>query len=140
MYLIDTNVISEARKGDRGNPGVRAFFTATTAAREAIYLSVVTIGELRRGVELIAGRGDSRQAQTLERWLSRMLDQYANHILDFDLEAAQLWGLLRAPDPAHAIDKQVAAIALLHGLIVVTRNTGDFAGTGAQLKNPFTAT
>lgn len=137
MYLIDTNVISEARKQTRANAGVLAFFDEVATADPAIYLSTITIGELRRGVELIRNRGDLDQAVMLENWLIEILTLFSQRILAFDTEAAQVWGRLRVPDPAHALDKQIAAIALVNDLIVVTRNVADFAGTGVRVKNPF---
>jgi predicted nucleic acid-binding protein len=136
VYLIDTNVISEARKA-RTNPGVVAFFDAVDTANEPIYLSVITIGELRRGVELIRHRGDLEQAIVLENWLKTILSEFADRILAFDAEAAQVWGRLRVPDPNNALDKQIAAIALVHDMTVVTRNTKDFEGMGLSLINPF---
>jgi predicted nucleic acid-binding protein len=136
VYLIDTNVISEARKA-RANPGVVAFFDAVDTANEPIYLSVITIGELRRGVELIRDRGDLDQASLLENWLTTMLSEFADRILAFDAEAAQVWGRLRVPDPNNALDKQIAAIALVNDMTVVTRNTKDFEGIGLSLMNPF---
>ena len=140
MYLIDTNVISEARKKEGANPGVTSFFKQVAARGESAYLSVVTVGELRRGVELIRHRGDASQAKRLEAWLKGVLDQYANHILVFDADAAQVWGRLRVPRPEHELDKQIASIALVHDLTVVTRNTADFSGTGVKLVNPFLPT
>ncbi len=137
MYLIDTNVISEARKQDKANTGVARFFSERADQGDALYLSVVSIGELRRGVELIRYRGDSRQADLLESWLTQLVAQYQDHILAFDADAAQVWGRLRVPHAEHEIDKQIAAIALVNGLTVVTRNTADFAGTGVGLLNPF---
>jgi len=139
VYLIDTNVISEARKKSRANPGVIDFLGRVARAGDPVYLSVVTIGELRRGVELIRRRGDAEQSRLLEEWLSAVLDQYADKVLAFDSDAAQVWGRLRVPNPEHALDKQIAAIALLHDLTVVTRNAADFAGTGAKVLNPFEA-
>jgi toxin FitB len=136
VYLIDTNVISEARKV-RANPGVVAFFDSVYAANEPIYLSAITIGELRRGVELIRHRGDFEQAKVLENWLATILSEFADRILTFDAEAAQVWGRLRVPDPSNALDKQIAAIAFVNDMTVVTRNTKDFEGTGLSLKNPF---
>jgi toxin FitB len=137
VYLIDTNVVSEARKKDRANRGVIDFFADVVARDEPVYLSVITVGELRRGVELIRHRGDAQQAELLERWLEGVLDQYKDNILDLDAEAAQVWGRLRVPDAAHELDKQIAAIALINDLTVVTRNTADFASTGVRLWNPF---
>ena len=137
MYLVDTNVISEARKGPRAHPGVRQFFQRAAEGHDGLYLSVVTVGELRRGVELIRHRGDLMQASLLERWLNELLSAYADKVLPFDAEAAQVWGRLRVPSPAHELDKQIAATALIHRLTVVTRNVADFAGTTVDLLNPF---
>jgi toxin FitB len=137
MFLIDTDVISEIRKGDKANPGVREFFV--TASREAtpLYLSVVTIGELRTGVERLRHRRDIAQARRLERWLVQVTRTYAEAILPLDEETAQVWGRLRVPNPENPLDKQIAATALIHDLAVVTRNTAHFAPTGVRLRNPF---
>ena len=137
VYLIDTNVISEARKGPRAHPGVRQFFASAAIDDTALYLSAVTVGELRRGVELIRYRGDTAQAALLEQWLGGVLQEYADRVLPFDVEAAQVWGRLRVPFPAHELDKQIAATALIHDLTVVTRNVADFEGSTVALFNPF---
>ncbi|MGO8952728.1 MAG: type II toxin-antitoxin system VapC family toxin [Rhodomicrobium sp.] len=137
MYLIDTNVISEARKKANANPGVAAFFKHAVAADEPVYLSAISVGELRRGVELIRHRGDTAQAELLEAWLNGILEQFKENILPFDADAAQVWGRLRVPHPDHELDKQIAAIALVNDLTLVTRNTADFQGIGMKLKNPF---
>ena len=139
MYLVDTNVISEVRKQQRANAGVMAFFSRATRQQDALYLSALTIGELRRGVELIRHRGDAPQAWLLEAWLADVVDQFSDSILVLDADAAQVWGRLRVPDPAHELDKQIAAIALVNQLTVVTRNTADFSGTGVTVLNPFSA-
>jgi predicted nucleic acid-binding protein len=136
MYLVDTNVISDARKGKGANPGVREFFRKIDAAD--IYLSVQTIGEIRRGLENIRRRGEMPQAKKLEKWLDLVVADYADRILSFDGECAQVWGRLMSPHHEHPIDKQIAAIALIHDLIVLTRNVDDFRGTGARINNPFT--
>lgn len=135
MYLLDTNVISELRKGARANRGVLDFYSQLKP--EDIYLSSPTIGELRRGVENIRGRGDLEQADRLEIWLTDLLADHAARILAFDAECAQVWGKLMSPSPQHPIDKQIAAIGLIYDLSIVTRNTTDFARTGARLVNPF---
>lgn len=137
MYLIDTNVISEQRKKDRTNPGVKRFFKQVAEQGERAYVSVITVGELRRGVELIRHRGDTTQAQKLETWLLAMLNDYAENILDFSTEEAQVWGRLRVPHYENALDKQIAATALTHDITLVTRNTVDFEGTGVRILNPF---
>ncbi|WP_407278207.1 type II toxin-antitoxin system VapC family toxin [Aromatoleum evansii] len=137
MYLLDTNIISELRKGGRANPGVTAFFA--TLAAEDIYLSVQTVGEIRRGVETIRKRGDREQANRLEAWLDMVIADYPDRILGFDLDCAQIWGKLMSPSPQHPIDKQIAAIALIYDLTVVTRNTEDFESTGVRNINPFSS-
>jgi toxin FitB len=136
MYLIDTNVISELRKQKNANLGVKSFFMELSSNK--IYLSCITIGEIRRGIDLMTHRGDILQAEALENWLSELLQEYKNRIVIFEQEAAQLWGKLRAPRHENAIDKQIAAIALIHDLTLVTRNTADFLNTGVKLINPFT--
>ncbi|PXF59542.1 MAG: VapC toxin family PIN domain ribonuclease [Deltaproteobacteria bacterium] len=137
MYLVDTNVISEARKRSKANKGVQDFFKLVTNERAPVFISVVTVGELRRGVELIRHRGDTRQAALLEKWLDKLLVKYQDFILDFDKNIAQLWGRLRVPQPENALDKQIAATALIHDLTVVTRNHKDFTKTGVRTLNPF---
>lgn len=95
------------------------------------------VGQLRRGVELIRHRGDTRQAAQLERWLYQVVERYGEYVLPLDADAAQIWGKLRVPRPEHALDKQIAATALLHDLTVVTRKEPDLVPTGVQTLNPF---
>ena len=137
MYLIDTDVISESRKGAKANLGVRRFFQEVAERDEPIYISVITIGELRRGVEKIRHRGDNPQATKLERWLDQIGDEYADAVLAFDEESAHVWGKLRVPHPENPLDKQIAATALTHDLIVVTRNIAHFESIGVRLLNPW---
>jgi len=137
MYLIDTNVISEARKGNEANAGVREFFAEVGRSEAPLYLSVITVGELRRGVELIRHRGDALQARRLENWLKSILTDFADNILDVDADIAQLWGGLCAPRAENAMDKLIAATAMIHDLIVVTRNRRHFAATAVPVLNPF---
>lgn len=137
MYLIDTDVISEARKGDKANAGVREFFRNAAHDDATLYLSVVTIGEMRQGVEAIRHRGDEVQAERLEHWLDRVTTDYSDALLPFDEEAAHVWGRLRVPNPENPLDKQIAATALIYDLIVVTRNVDHYQSTGVKLLNPF---
>ena len=137
MYLIDTNVISESRKRSKADSGVQAFFKQVAEEDARVFISVVTVGELRRGVELIRHRGDRRQATQLEKWLDQLLGDYEDRVLDITADIAQLWGRLRVPHPENALDKQIAATALIYDLTVVTRNHKDFSKTGVRLLNPF---
>lgn len=138
VYLIDTNVISEARKQARADPGVIDFLRAAAEHGDALYISVVSVGELRRGVDLLRYRGDADQAQRLDTWLSAVIDDYGENILPFDTDAAQVWGRLRVPNPQHELDKQIAATALVNNLTVVTRNIAHFHSAGVPVRNPFT--
>jgi len=137
MYLVDTNVISELRRKSRADSGVTAFFKQAKLEKKPIYISVITIGELRRGVDLIRYRGDSTQADALEKWLQNIIENYSENILSFSSDEAQVWGHLRVHHPESALDKQIAATALTHGLMVVTRNSRDFEGCGVGVFNPF---
>jgi toxin FitB len=136
-YLIDTNVVSELRKDEKADPGVRRFFQQAEEDNAELFVSVVTIGELRRGVEIIRHRGDRQQADRLDAWLETVLRDHADNILDFTSETAQMWGRLRVPHYENALDKQIAATALTHGLTLVTRNGDDFLATRVALLNPF---
>lgn len=134
MYLIDTNVISEHRKGARANAGVRRFFNTLDAP---IYLSSITIGELQRGVTICRYRGDIAQADALHTWLTTLISDFSDHILPFCRHSAQVWGHLCVPNNANVIDKQLAATALTYNLTLVTRNQRHVADTGVQVLNPF---
>ena len=138
VYLVDTNVISEARKKSKANKGVLSFFKRIIEENAQIFISVVTIGELRRGIELVRYRGDLRQANQLERWLDALLTEHQDQILDINNDIAQLWGRLRVPHPENALDKQIGATALVYELTVVTRNHKDFVKSGVRVLNPFT--
>jgi len=139
VYLVDTNVISEVRKKSKANKGVLSFFKRVIEENAQVFISVVTVGELRRGVELVRYRGDIRQANQLEKWLDALLAEHQDHILDINHDIAQLWGRLRVPHPENALDKQIAATALVYELTVVTRNHKDFVQSGVRVLDPFTA-
>lgn len=124
MYLVDTNLISEARKGGKAHAGVRRFFADADAAGTALFMSVITLGELRRGVELLRHRGDGPQARRLESWLNRLLADFGDAVLEFGREEAQVWGRLCVPHAQNAIDKQIAATALTHDLGLATAMPG----------------
>lgn len=135
MYLIDTNVISEKRKGPRADPGVVAFWRRILVNED--FLPAQVIGELRRGVEMLKHRGDQQQAALLESWLGAVQEEYADRILTFDAESAHLWGRITASSYQNLIDKQIAAMALLYDLTIVSRHIDHFEGTGARVLNPF---
>jgi len=137
MYLIDTNVISEIRKGEKANRGVQLFFEKAVEQNHRMYISVITAGELRRGVDMVRHRGDAKQAEQLEKWLSQIIQDYEGNILDFTATEALVWGRLRVPSYENSIDKQIAATALTYDLTLVTRNIDDFVNTGVDLLNPF---
>jgi hypothetical protein len=128
------------RKAGRADAGVRRFFSQCAEAGSEVYLSSVTVGELRRGVELLRYRGDLDQGARVEKWLDALIAEHERNILPLDADAAQVWGRLRAPNPDHALDKQIAAIAFIYDLTVVTRNLRDFKELGVRLLNPFSPT
>jgi len=135
-YLLDTSVVAELRKGSRANPHLRAWFAAL--APDAIVLSVLTIGEVRRGIERVRRR-DPAAAKALDRWLRRLLVDHGDRIVGIDRQVAEEWGRLNVPDPLPVIDGLLAATATVHGLVLATRNVGDVARSGAEVVNPFEA-
>lgn len=135
-FLLDTNIVSEARKGPRANSGVLAWLEATPSS--SLWTSVLVLGELQRGVESLRRR-DPVSARVLDRWLRDHRATQAERILQVDEAVALRWGLLNVPDPVPTVDGLLAATALVHGMTLVTRNTRDVVRTGATLHNPFTA-
>jgi toxin FitB len=132
-YLLDTNVLSEARK-PAGDAHVRAWMASVRGSE--LYLSVLLVGENRQGIERLRRR-DQPQAAVFEAWLATLRGDYADRILPVTTEIAEAWGRLNVPDPVPAIDGLLAATARVHGLTLVTRNTADVARTGVALLNPF---
>lgn len=136
MYLVDTNVISERRKGRGADRGVVQFIDNPD---HELYLPVQVIGELQRGITNLRRRGDRPQASLLETWFRSILEDASLNIVEFDLECARMLGVLMGVNEQHPIDKQIAAIALVNDFTVVTRNTAHFSGTGVRVLNPFFA-
>ncbi len=132
-WLLDTNVVSEIRKGSRGNPGVVRWASGRT---DEAWLSVLTVGEIRRGIEL-KRRRDEISAGHLEVWLQGLLGAFESRILPVDARVAEVWGRLNVPDPMPTVDALLAATALVHGLTLVTRNVRDVEGTGVKVLSPF---
>ena len=135
-YLLDTNVISELRKGERANANVRAWFGGLDD--KEIYLSVLTIGEIRRGVESVRRR-DPDSAAALDSWLARLDDAYGDRILAVDRTVAEEWGRMNVPDPLPVVDGLLAATARVAGLTFVTRNVADVKSSGVELFDPFSS-
>ncbi|MFN3347402.1 type II toxin-antitoxin system VapC family toxin [Pseudorhodoplanes sp.] len=133
-YLVDTNIISEVRKGDRCDPNVAAWFESVSD-RE-LYLSVLVIGEIRKGIERARAKMPV-QAKALEDWLKAVTTSFAERILPIDRAAAEEWGRIGATRPVSTVDALLAATAKVNGLTLVTRNTADVADLGAKLLNPF---
>ena len=133
-YLLDTNVISETRKGALGNPGVMEWLSKTPSS--SLWTSVLVLGELRRGVESLRRR-DPRGAAMLDRWLNDHRAIQGERVLSVDEAVSERWGRLGVPDPLPTVDGLLAATALVHDMTLVTRNTRDVLRTGVTLFNPF---
>jgi predicted nucleic acid-binding protein len=133
-FLIDTNVLSEMRKQARANVNVARW--ATRNHESELFLSVLVVGEIRRGVEGIRAR-DPVQATSLDAWLATVVASFGPRILPVTIEIADAWGRLSVPDRLPGVDGLLAATAIVHDLILVTRNTRDVARTGVKLLNPF---
>ena len=133
-FLIDTNIISEVRKGTRCNARVAAWYA--TIADDSLYLSVLVLGEIRKGIEL-ARHKDSAKAKALESWLEAVAAAFADRVLPIDKEIGDEWGRMSAIRPIPVIDGLLAATAKVHGLTLVTRNDANVKGLGADLLNPF---
>lgn len=136
-YLLDTNVISELRKGSRCDSSVAQWFE--TVPREDIFLSALTLGEIRKGIENVRRR-DAHSARALEAWLRELLETHKERILPVDLSIAEEWGRLNVPDPLPVIDGLLAATAKIYRLTLATRNLKDVERSGVACMNPFLAT
>ena len=133
-FLLDTNIVSELRKGSRCDSGLRSWFDDTL--NEELWLSTLVIGEIRQGIERLRSK-DPTSSSHLERWLTGLSDSYKGRILPVSIAVAHRWGILNAGNPISYIDGYLAATALEHGLVLVTRNTRDVQATGATILNPF---
>lgn len=132
-FLLDTNVVSEARKVVP-DPAVEAWLASVRATD--LYVSVLVIGEIRQGVERLRRR-DHRRAGTYEAWLDTLLRHYGDRILPLTVEAAQQWGRWNVPDRLPAVDGLIAATAMVHDLTLVTGNARDFRRPGLRVLDPF---
>lgn len=133
-YLLDTNVLSELRKGSRCDERVRAWAVSVQSERHCI--SVLSLGEIRKGIEILRRKAPD-QCPAFERWLCTIQVEYAGDILPVTEAVADRWGHLMAEQTLPVLDSLIAATALEHRLVVATRNTQDFLTTGVALVNPF---
>lgn len=133
-FLIDTNIISEVRKGSRCDANVAAWYASIN--EDDLYLSVLVLGEIRKGIELARPR-DSAKAQALEDWLAVVDAAFGERILPIDRGVADCWGRMSGQRPVSTVDGLLAATARVHRLTLVTRNEADVAGLGADVLNPF---
>jgi len=133
-FLLDTNVISELRKGKSADENVMRWFAV--AAEQDLFLSVLVLGELRRGIENLRRR-DERSAEHLEVWLTKIVHSYSDRILPITDAIADRWGRFNVPDGKPTVDALIAATAYVHDLTVVSRNVRDIARPGVATINPF---
>jgi toxin FitB len=133
-FLVDTNVVSELKRGKNAEPKVAAWFAAMPPER--VFTSVVVLGEIRRGIELIAKR-DKPQAAVLERWYASMRQRLGTRIIPVDEPVMMVWAKITVPDMLPAYDGLIAATALAHGLTVATRNTADYQRAGVEVIDPW---
>ncbi|HEY5282537.1 MAG TPA: type II toxin-antitoxin system VapC family toxin [Polyangia bacterium] len=136
-FLLDTNVLSELRKGARADVNVRRWFERID--EDAIFLSVLVTGEIRRGIESIRKR-DPRAATALERWLDNVMEAHSERVLPVNAATADEWGRLDARGSLPVVDGLLAATARVHDLTLVTRNVKDVIRTGVDTLDPFTPT
>jgi predicted nucleic acid-binding protein len=135
MYVLDTNVISELRKGQKAERSVRMWAQALPTA--SLYLSVVSVLELEIGT-LLVERRDRNQGAVLRAWIDRhVLPSFSGRILVVDTAVVQRCASLHVPNPRSDRDALIAATALVHGMAVVTRNVSDFQATGVAVVNPW---
>lgn len=134
-YLLDTNVLSETRKR-RPAASVASWVAATPPVQ--LYISVLTLGEIERGITRVRNRGDRVQAAALERWLGDVETGFEDRVLPVSLPVSVVWGRQQYEQPLPVIDGLIAATAQVHGMVIVTRNVKDFELAPVQVLNPFT--
>lgn len=135
-YLVDTNVISEIRKGDQGNQQVMSWWNSVKSPQ--IYLSVLTLGEIREGILKIQDR-DGNQARRLEKWLTGLRHFFSSRLVPVDEKSAMIWAEVRRYRSLPLIDSLMAASAISREMTFVTRNTKDIEDCGVRFLNPFEA-
>lgn len=135
-FLLDTNIISEVRKGPRCDPRVAAWYASVDDGE--LYLSVLVLGEIRKGIELARSR-DPVKARALEAWLTEVEIAFDDRTFSIDRRTSDEWGRMSARRPIPVIDGLLAATAKTHRITLVTRNDADVAGLGASVLNPFKA-
>lgn len=133
-YLLDTNVLSELRKGSRAHPAVRAWGDAYRKASH--HISVLALGEIRKGIAILQRRSPE-QAAVFGSWLETLKSEYHPEILPITMAVSERWGELQGVRSLPVIDGLIAATALEHGLILATRNVRDFERLGLKIVNPF---
>ena len=133
-FLIDTNVLSEFRKGARCNPNVASWFRSVDDSD--LYLSVLVVGEIQKGVELLRRR-DPIRAEPFESWLAKIDATYGERILPIDRAVSLEWGRLSVVRSIPIVDGLLAATAKVHRMTLATRNGADVAGLGVAVFNPF---
>ena len=133
-WLLDTNVVSELRKRERASANVLAWYEGVDGG--SLWLSVLVLGEIRRGVENLRRR-DPGSARALDRWAARLERQHGSRILPVDLAVAMEWGRIDAAFGLSPVDGLLAATARVHKLTLVTRNVKDVARSGVACLDPF---
>lgn len=135
MYLLDTNILSELRKGQRCDANVRRWAEGELIGSKG-YVSVMALGEIRNGIDRLIGR-DPETAHRLEVWLGTVYEQFQDGILPITLEIAEEWGRMNAVRSLPVADSLMAATANVHGLFFVTRDVKPLTNAGVKLLNPF---